>query len=83
MTVSFAEATPSDTVNSNVYVPAADAVNVGFATDALDNVTPGPAVRTHAYVNVPASGSADFEPSNVTTAPIATDWSAPASATGG
>ena len=44
VTVSFAVDVPSDTVNSNVYAPAAVGVNVGFAAVVLDSVTVMPLV---------------------------------------
>ena len=85
VTTSAVEVTtlPTETRNSNTYVPTADAVNVGFTTEELDNDTAGPDVFTHAYVNdVPTFGFNDPEPSNVTTVPVVTAWSTPASAVG-
>ena len=74
---------PSRTTNENVTdEPAAGAVNVGDTTVALDNVTAGPDVCVHAYVNESPSGSLLPDPDNVTVAPADTDRSAPASATG-
>ena len=57
-------------------------MNVGLATDALDNVTAGPAVCTHENVTASPSGSLLPEPSRVTTAPVDTLCAGPALATG-
>ena len=84
VTVSVAVACPSPTVSRNANDDAVPgAVNVGLATDALDNVTAGPAVCTHANVNASPSGSELPDPSRVTAAPVDTLCAGPASATGG
>ena len=65
---------PSETTNENVTDdPAAGAVNVGDTAVALDNVTAGPDVCVHAYVNVFPSGSLLPDPDNVTVDPADTD----------
>ena len=67
VTVSVSEFGPSDTVNVNTMVPAEDgAVNVGFATVALDKDTAGPLVFAQEYVRESFSGSVDAEPSRDT-----------------
>ena len=65
-----------------MYPPAVVGVNVGFATDVLLNATAGPPVCDHANDNAVPSGSDDADPSNVATAPVTTDWAAPARAVG-
>ena len=64
----------SRTTNENVTdAPAAGAVNVGDTAVELDNVTAGPAVCVHAYVNESPSGSLLADPDNVTVDPADTD----------
>jgi len=58
VTVSECEFGPSDTVRVKTMVPALEgAVNVGFATVALDKVTSGPEVFVQEYVRESPSGS--------------------------
>src|SRR5437899_554461 len=68
---------------SMVSVSTNGALNVGLAVLALDNVTVGPTICIHEYVNASLSGSELDEPSSVTDEPSLIVWSGPALAIGG
>src|SRR4051812_13791550 len=69
------------TANFNT-VPVFGAVNVGMIAVVSDNVTDGPAVWAHAYVNVWLSTCDEPDASSVTPSATCTVWSGPASAIG-
>jgi hypothetical protein len=74
---------PSSTVSSKDSTAGpAGAGNVGRAVAALDNVTAGPPVWTHAKVSGSSSASLLPLPSSVTRSVASTSRSGPASATG-